>query len=289
MSRSVADDKTAELEDLRRYAAELEGEAAALRRRLADTPAPADLRRLAERQRLEGLGALAGGVAHDFNNLLTVVLGNVDLARTHLPPGSPVLPFLAAAEQAGRRGADLCRQMLAFARLGRCVAAPLDLAAVLLANEALLRAALPPHVSLAAAAEGALPPVLGDAAQIGQALHNLVGNAAEALGDAGGVVRVTAGRAFVAADELAEAVGGADGRPGEHVCLEVRDDGCGMADEVRRRAFEPFFSTKFTGRGLGLPAVLGIVRGHRGALLLTTAPGRGCTVRLLFPRHDEEE
>jgi signal transduction histidine kinase/CheY-like chemotaxis protein len=283
MPESGGDDRDVELERLRQRIAELEAEGTALAE--AERAQRLLERRLLETQKLESLAVLAGGVAHDFNNLLTVILGNADLARAESPPESPLRPFLEAIEHAGRRAADLCRQMLAFAGKGRYVIAPLDLAVVLRDSETVLRSALPSRAALALAVPPSLPPVLGDASQFCQAVVNLVSNASEALSDGEGVVNVSAGRAFAGRDELAEAVVGADLPVGEYVYVDVQDHGGGMTEEVRRRAFEPFFSTKFTGRGLGLSAVLGIVRGHGGALLLTTAPGRGCAVRLLFPRH----
>jgi CheY-like chemotaxis protein len=129
-----------------------------------------------------------------------------------------------------------------------------------------------------------LPPVLGDAAQIRQVVISLVVNAGEALGDGEGRIEVTTGVERVGRDVLAGMQLGADRPAGEYVVLAVRDDGCGMDAATQARIFEPFFTTKFTGRGLGLSAVLGIVRGHHGAIRVESAPGRGSTFRLLFPR-----
>jgi PAS domain S-box-containing protein len=240
-------------------------------------------RRLVEAQKLESLGVLAGGLAHDFNNLLTGVLGNAGLARADLPPGSPALACLEQIEEAGLRAAELCRQMLAYAGKGRFVVAPADLSAVVHETAPLLRLSLPPGARLELRLAAGLPPVLADSSQLRQVVMSLVQNAGEALADGAGVVAVETARLRAGPDDLAGGPLGAGLPEGEYAALTVSDSGCGMSEEVRRRIFEPFFSTKFTGRGLGLAAVLGIVRAHRGALRVDSRPGAGSTFRLLFP------
>jgi CheY-like chemotaxis protein len=131
-----------------------------------------------------------------------------------------------------------------------------------------------------------LPTIEADATQIRQVVMNLVINASEAIGEQSGTIRVSTGSLFCDRAYLADAYLEADLAPGTYVFLEVSDNGEGMTEETRARIFEPFYTTKFTGRGLGLSAVMGIVRGHRGALKLATAPGAGSTFRVLFPSSD---
>ncbi|HXY39985.1 MAG TPA: PAS domain-containing protein, partial [Vicinamibacteria bacterium] len=236
----------------------------------------------------ESLTVLAGGVAHDFNNLLAAILGHASLAMKNLPPGSPARRHVEKAASAVERAADLTRQMLAYSGRGHFVVRPTDFNALIRENLPLLEVALPKSVRLATQLEPELPPVDADVGQIQQVLMNLVINAAEAIGPGGGIVTVsTRMRRVEPADSALWRASGHPLRPGQHVCLEVRDDGPGMDAATLERIFEPFFTTKFTGRGLGLAAVLGVVRGHRGALSVDSAPGRGTVFRLLFAPSEE--
>ena len=236
----------------------------------------------------ESLTVLAGGVAHDFNNLLAAILGHASLAMKSLPPGSSARRHIEKAASAVERAADLTRQMLAYSGRGHFVVRPTDFNALVRENLPLLEVALPKAVRLVSELEPALPPVDADVGQIQQVLMNLVINAAEAIGPGGGTVTVATGlRRVGPGDSALWRASGQPLRPGEHVCLEVRDDGPGIEAATLERIFEPFFTTKFTGRGLGLAAVLGVVRGHRGALSVDSAPGRGTVFRLLFAPSEE--
>jgi signal transduction histidine kinase/CheY-like chemotaxis protein len=235
--------------------------------------------KMLEAQKLESLGVLAGGIAHDFNNLLTVILANASFIRDAAGPHEQRLVHI---ETAAQRAADLCRQMLAYAGKAGFVAGPVDLAALVRDTAELIHVSLSKKASLTLDFPAALPPVDGDASQLRQVVMNLVINASEALGDHPGRISLSAGRDRPAA--------GAPGQlhtfdlpAGDCVCLEVADTGHGMDAATLNRIFEPFFTTKFTGRGLGLPAVLGIVRTHRGALYVESAPGRGTTFRVYLP------
>lgn len=233
--------------------------------------------------KLESLSILAGGVAHDFNNLLTVVLGRLDLALAQASSNSALRSSLEESALAARRAADLTRQMLAYSGRGRFVARPIQLAK--LVAETVDALVLPESCSAAVQLELAedLPEVEGDAAQVVQVVNGFLSNAAEALPEQGGVLRVSVRSVECTARDLARTRTDTKVAPGRFVALEVADNGHGMADDVRERMFEPFFSTKRAGRGLGLAAVLGIVRGHQGALLVDSALGRGTRVRVLFP------
>lgn len=236
-----------------------------------------------ETQRLESLGVLAGGIAHDFNNLLVGALGHAHLALRDLPPGSPVRRNLERIERAATRAAELCHQMLAYAGQAAFETAPLDLAETVEEIGDLFAASIAKKVTLRYDFEPDLPLVNADATQIRQVILNLITNASEAIGDRRGTILVSTravicDRAALDAADLSE-----DLEPGRHVRLRVKDDGCGMNEETRRRFFEPFFSTKFAGRGLGMAAVLGIVRSHRGAIRVESVVGQGTSISLLFP------
>ncbi len=240
-------------------------------------------RRLLHAQKLESLGVLAGGIAHDFNNLLMAVLGNLELALLDLPPAGPARQGVQEAVGAAQRAADLTRQMLAYSGRGVFVVRPTDLNALVEENVHLLRAIVPRTVSLELMLTPGLPAVVADAGQLQQVVMNLITNAAEALGDDPGRVVLSTGFDRFDAQALAGNLLGVPAAPGAYVWFAVRDTGCGMTPEVLARLFEPFFSTKFTGRGLGMPAVQGIVKAHGGALLIDTRPGAGSLVKVLLP------
>lgn len=241
-------------------------------------------RKILEAQKLESLGVLAGGVAHDFNNLLVAIMGNASLAHMELTSNpTAAASYLQDVETAAMRAADLARQMLAYSGKGSFVLEPIDLSSLVLEMTSLLGASMPRKVSLEYDLPPGLPKVHGDATQVRQVVMNLVINAAEAIGDHAGKVEMKAGRFTATKEHLAGMYPGGDAEPGEFVYLDVIDNGSGMDQNTLNRIFEPFFSTKFTGRGLGLAAVLGIVRTHRGALSVRSAPGTGTTFRMILP------
>ncbi len=239
-------------------------------------------------QKLESLGVLAGGIAHDFNNLLVGILGNADLALLDLPPESPARQSVRDIEVAARRATELVRQMLAYSGKGRFVVEPLDLGLVVEEMLHLLEASVSKKAHLRLDLAPGLPRVEGDATQLRQVLMNLILNASDAIGDRSGVVSVRTGamrcdRAYLDGSFMAS-----DAPAGPYVFVEVSDTGVGMERATIERIFDPFFSTKFTGRGLGLAAVLGIVRSHRGAIKVRSELGRGTTVRVLLPPAADE-
>ncbi len=240
-------------------------------------------RKLQETQKLESLGILAGGIAHDFNNLLTGILGNASLARMDLPADSPVHANLAAIETVTQRAADLCKQMLAYSGKGRFVVDRLDLSALLRDTAELIQVSISKNVVLKFFLSETLPAISADATQLRQIIMNLVINASDAIGDQRGQITLRTGIQNADRAYLADTYLSPDLPPGDYVFLEVSDDGCGMDAATQARIFDPFYTTKFTGRGLGLAAVLGIVRGHRGALRVYSEPGKGSTFKLLLP------
>jgi PAS domain S-box-containing protein len=238
---------------------------------------------LQQAQKLESLGVLAGGIAHDFNNLLVGILGNAELVWDATPADAPAREPLERIRRSANRAADLTKQMLAYSGKGQFVVEPLDLSSRVREMSELLNASMSKSVRLHKQLAEDLPRIEADAAQMSQVIMNLITNASEAIGDGGGTCSLRTGVMEVDAGYLDGARVGADAPAGRYVYIEVSDSGCGMDEETAARIFEPFFTTKFTGRGLGLAAVLGIVRGHHGAIKVESAPGRGTTIRVLFP------
>ncbi len=258
----------------------------------AQRRAEEDRRRLEQRvqqaQKLESLGILAGGIAHDFNNLLMAVMGNADLALGKVPAASPAGEYLRKAVASAERAAQLTGQMLAYAGETAIATVPSDVSRLVEDAELLLRSSLPASAALQLRLEPQLPPVDADPARLQQVLRNLVANAAEALADRPGTVTISTGQLFADHGYLAATFPPQDLPEGLYAYLEVSDDGPGMDAETLHRVFDPFYSTKFVGRGLGLPAVLGIVRSHRGAIRVDSDRGRGTTVRVLLPARPRE-
>ncbi len=234
-------------------------------------------------QRLDALGRLAGGVAHDFNNLLTGIQGYAELARRKAGDASPIRPLLDEILVGAQRAAELTQKMLAFAGGGQLEVAWLGLNEIVREMAELVRVAMPAtrtlHLELARPGPG----LEGDATQIRQVVLNLLLNASEAIPGEGGTITVATGECSCDRDRLDRAEMGRALEEGRYAYLSVADDGAGIGEEALPRIFEPFFSTKFTGRGLGLAAVLGIVRAHRGAIELETAPGTGTRFTILLP------
>jgi len=239
--------------------------------------------RLQQIQKLESLGVLAGGIAHDFNNLLTGIMGNASLVLEDLPPTGALHDDLQKVLDATQRAATLTRQLLAYAGKGRFMIEPLNLSDVVREISGLIESSVPKTVELRLHIEQRLPSIDGDAAQIQQLVMNLVINGAEAIGDNIGTVVVTTSLKEADQTYLRQSFSSSEISPGEYVLLDVRDTGCGMDEATVARIFDPFFTTKFAGRGLGLAAVLGIVRGHKGALRVYSAPGKGSSFKVLFP------
>ena len=236
-----------------------------------------------QNQKLESLGILAGGLAHDFNNLLGAMEGNVELARLVTPADGPVQPYLHTLEGLITRSSNLVRQILAYAGRGRSVVTSLDLNRQVEEITRLLRASLSRKATLSLTTEPGLPPIKGDPAQIQQVIMNLVVNASEAVETPGGIITIRTGQETLDAAAIQKAFRGQALEPGPYVFLEVTDDGPGMAPEVRERIFDPFYTTKFAGRGLGLSAVLGTLKAHQGGIQVRSEPGQGTSFKLLFP------
>jgi two-component system, cell cycle sensor histidine kinase and response regulator CckA len=238
---------------------------------------------LRQTQRLESLGVLAGGIAHDFNNLLTAIMGNLNLSQSLVGGDDPVLPYLQKIEATVLRAANLSRQMLAYSGRGTFLIRPLDLNRLIREMTHLLEVSLSKKVVIHFALDPALPWIEADEGQIQQVVMNLVTNASEAIGDREGHITLATSLRPLDAQTLALRFQGQEMRPGTYVAFEVQDTGCGMGPEVLARLFEPFYTTKFSGRGLGLSAIRGIIKAHGGGIRIDTQASAGSTFHLFFP------
>ncbi len=234
-------------------------------------------------QKLESLSVMAGGIAHDFNNMLVGILGNTELAMGELPEDSPAHEFLIQVEMAGKRAAELSQKMLAYSDKGCCIVEPINLNDVVREMSHMLERLVSRKTSLRFDLTEKLPANKADITRIRQIVTSLVVNASEAIGDDAGIITVSTYTAECGRDYFKETYLDENQAAGTYVCLEVADTGCGMEDKIKARLFDPFFTTKFPGRGLGLSAVLGIVRGHKGAIKVDSAPEKGTTVSILLP------
>lgn len=241
-------------------------------------------RRLLHSQKLESLGVLAGGIAHDFNNLLAAMMGSLEMVMDDLTPGSKEWTRLERAQQAASKAADLTRQMLAYSGKGKFVIKSIDLNRIASENAQLFMSTISKNIHLKLDLNPDIPKIQADPGQIQQVVMNLITNASEALGSGPGEVVISSGIMDCDSDYLSKSRCEKKARPGRYVWLEVTDSGQGMDSRTLQKLFDPFFSTKFTGRGLGLSAVLGIIQGHDGAIMVQSAPGKGTTIRVLFPK-----
>ncbi len=234
-------------------------------------------------QRLDSLGMLAGGVAHDFNNLLTGILGNAQLAKLELNGDETVSEYVAQIETAALRAAELTKQILTFAGKADTVKRPIDLPALVQEMGRLLERAVSPKTRIELGMPEALHAIHGDPSQIRQVVMNLIMNASDALGDAHGTISVSVRETWVDATELPALHLGDAAAPGRYACLEVMDDGCGMERSTLHRIFDPFYTTKEDGHGLGLATTIGIVRAHGGLVGVESSPGTGTRFRVFLP------
>jgi PAS domain S-box-containing protein len=248
-------------------------------RRRAEAERYALERRLQEQQKNESLTVFAAGVAHDFNNLLTGILGNADLLAMQARPDSVERRTAQEIVLSSQRAADLVSKMLAYAGEGRVVAERVDLGVLVREMVDVLSASAARHCTITYRSSGPLPPVDVDPTQIRQVVLNLLTNAAEAV-EEGGLVTVVTGQESLDRAALARMTYGSDIEPGPYVFIDVVDNGHGIDDDTLARMFDPFFSTRDQGRGLGLAAVRGIVRSHQAALRVTSAPGQGSRFRV---------
>jgi signal transduction histidine kinase len=239
--------------------------------------------RLNHARRVESLGVMAGGIAHELNNLLAIVKGDAEIVAGRLDPADPSQRSLGNIQSAARRGANISDRLLAAAGMAWIEAHPIDLGTLLGDLEPEVRAILPEGARLRLESAADPRKMNADARLLRYALLNLVRNSVEALPSGAGLIEILSGWRHYDRWELEGYPFAGQLAPGDYVWIEVRDDGAGMSDEASRSLFDPFSSTKFLGRGLGLPAVLGIVRQHRGAMRVQSREGAGTSVTILLP------
>jgi PAS domain S-box-containing protein len=246
--------------------------------------------RMRRNERLESLGLLAGGIAHDFSNLLTPIVGHVELLLDRIPEDSALRDRAVAIETAALRASELARQLLVFAGRGEIERRPVDLSSLVKEVVHLYGSLSRDARSVALDLAERLPPISGDSSQLRQVILNLLTNAHDAVLDAGsdevgrarGVSIAT--RATTLSPDAYDLLLLRDGlEPGPVVELVVEDEGAGMDSEALTRVGEPFFTTKSRGRGLGLPASLGILRAHRAGVALESRLGHGTRFHIYFP------
>ncbi len=234
-------------------------------------------------RRLESLGVLAGGVAHDFNNLLMTILGSAELALERLDPEHPVTLELERISATGRRASELTQQLMTCSGQNPRQTRPMRLDELAIETVHLMVPVIPAHVEVIQDHHPDQPYIQADPLQLRQVLLNLITNAVEAVGENPGEVRIHTAR-YDISSRAPEGFEFTEGLlEGAGALLTVRDTGKGMTQELRQRIFDPFFSTKFAGRGLGLAATLGVIRGHGGAVRVDSTPGQGTTFQILFP------
>jgi len=240
-------------------------------------------KQLLHTQKLESLGILAGGIAHDFNNILTAIMGHASLVSRKVQHLPVVEEHLQVIVKASEKAADLCKQMLAYSGKGKFVIQPIQVSVLIQDIVNIIQVSINKGVALKMHLQEGLPFIEADTAQVQQVLLNLITNANEAVDGKSGVISIRTGSMHVDQDYLQQCMAGSEVEPGNYVYIEVSDTGCGMDMATMEKVFDPFFSTKFTGRGLGMSAVLGIIRGHKGALKMYSELNHGTTFRVLFP------
>ncbi len=236
-------------------------------------------------RQVESLGLIAGGVAHDFNNLLVSITGNAELAELFADSDpARVREYLARIRRAGEQGADLARQLLTYAGRGTIALVPVELNPVLTRTIEIRRASMRSNIEVQLdLAHNPAPVAYADAAHLAQIALNLLVNAEEALTAKGGLIRISSGHKVLGENALKSMLGAQACMPGDFVYMVVQDDGPGMSQETLARMFDPFFSTKAVGRGLGLATTLGTVRSHHGCLEVVTSPGHGSRFTVYVP------
>ncbi len=245
---------------------------------------------LRQTQKLESLGVLASGIAHDFNNLLTGIIGNANLGSAGLPLESPTRRYFQRIETGARRAADLTAQLLTYSGRGHSQLEEVELNRLVQEITQLLEVSISKKSIIRFDLASWLSPISADPAQIQQLVMNLITNASDALDEAkGGLITVRTREEFLDATFLAAYNPLLPLTPGRYIVLEVSDTGCGMPPDTLSKIFDPFFTTKVKGRGLGLAAILGILRRLNGSLKVYSEPGEGTMFRVFLPTLTTQE
>jgi PAS domain S-box-containing protein len=238
--------------------------------------------KLFQSQKMESIVVLAGGIAHDFNNILTGILGSAELARMSLDPSHAAYTDLETIIKAAQRAAALTKDLLEYAGSGKTAHELVDLNDMVTSILVILRSQMPKSIIVRKALMPGVPLVEADPVQLQQAMMNLCLNASEAMSEHGGILSITTDKAVLSKEDVSHCLYGPPA-PGVFAVFEVSDTGSGMEAPTVARIFEPFFSTKSQGRGLGLAAVVNIVKTHRGGIEVISTPGEGSTFRVYLP------
>ncbi len=250
---------------------------------------------LLQTQKLESLGVLAGGIAHDFNNILMGILGYADLALSEMDPYETSREYVKGINDSARQAADLVKQMLAYSGKGKFSLEPINLNHLIEDTVQMLTISISKNVVLKFNYSSEPGFLEGDPSQLRQIIMNLVINASEAIGKRSGVIAVTTGsmycdKEYIDSTGFETQVSHKERiAEGMYLFLEISDTGIGMKKSTLDRLFEPFYTTKYTGRGLGLSAVLGIVRGHHGMIKIYSEEGKGTSFKVLFPLYGGDD
>jgi PAS domain S-box-containing protein len=234
-------------------------------------------------QKFESLNVMAGSIAHSFNNLLMGVLGNLELANSYLDKDSPALHNIENADKAAKRVAELSKLMLTYVGQAKGDTQKIDLTLTVHEMMGMLEASVPKHTNLVFSTSTDSILMEGDPSQVQMVIMNLVTNAAESIPDSGGTITIATSRRFCIEADFHGPFKEQELPDGDYVVLEVTDSGCGMDEEILTKAFDPFFTTRFKGRGMGLAAVLGVARAYKGTVALHSQPDKGTQATVLFP------
>lgn len=245
------------------------------------------LRQLHQARKMEAIGVLAGGIAHDFNNILGIILGNAELAITDIVQSNPVAQNLKEIRTASLRAKKVIRQLLSFSRKTEVQMAPVSIIPIIRESVSLMRASIPTNIAIEQDLSNDCGAIVADATQVHQVIINLCTNAAHAMEDTGGAVHVGAAKILITENDAAQQP---DLEPGEYLQLTVSDTGSGIAPDIQRRIFDPYFTTKDIGKGsgMGLAVVHGIVKSHGGKITIESEPGQGSKFTILFPAVEGE-
>ncbi|MGC8737406.1 MAG: PAS domain-containing hybrid sensor histidine kinase/response regulator [Candidatus Hydrogenedens sp.] len=239
--------------------------------------------RMHQVQKIQSLETLAGGVAHDFNNILMAMIGSAELALHELPEISTAREYLNSIIIAGKKGSELAQQMLSYAGRRKLLTKRVNLNKMIEEMLQIIKSSISKKVVLKLDLAEQIPMVEGDATQLSQVIMNLVINSNEAIGNRSGMIIVRTSASFCDSKYLDTLFLPGELKEGLYVVVEVVDTGCGMDEETRKRIFEPFYSTKFTGRGLGLVSVLGTIKSHHGGIKVYSEKGRGTAFKIFLP------
>ena len=238
---------------------------------------------LLKTQKLESLGILAGGIAHDFNNLLMGVMGNASLAKQYLEPNSEIYELINDISSTSEKAANLTKQLLAYSGRAKFLIELQNISDLIEGMKEILRVSVHKSTDLVYSIDKKIPMAMIDKIQIEQVILNLVTNASEAIGESIGRIRISTITEFLDEEKIEKLYYAQDIEKGNYACICVEDTGSGMDISTLRRIFDPFFSTKFQGRGLGLAAVIGIIRGHNGCISVESAVGEGSIFKVYLP------